>query len=88
MRIVVDTNVLASAVYFGGKPFKLLKLIMEEQISAIASKEIVEEYEEILVRLQQKLISKVKQVHPVSRYSWKADCNKCLIRHSYMPGSG
>lgn len=51
MRIVVDTNVLASAVYFGGKPFKLLKLIMEEQISAIASKEIVEEYEEILVRL-------------------------------------
>ena len=31
MRIVVDTNVLASAVYFGGKPFKLLKLIMEEQ---------------------------------------------------------
>lgn len=54
MRIVVDTNVLASAVYFGGKPFKLLKLIMEEQISAIASKEIVEEYEEILVRLQQK----------------------------------
>lgn len=57
MRIVVDTNVLASAVYFGGKPFKLLKLIMEEQISAIASKEIVEEYEEILVRLQQKLLT-------------------------------
>ena len=57
MRIVVDTNVLASAVYFGGKPFKLLKLIMEEQISAIASKDIVEEYEEILVRLQQKLLT-------------------------------
>lgn len=43
MRIVVDTNVLASAIYFGGKPFKLLRLIKEEKISAIASKEIVEE---------------------------------------------
>ena len=54
MRIVVDTNVIASAIYFRGKPFKLLKLIMEEKVSAIASKDIVEEYEEILARLQQK----------------------------------
>ena len=37
MRIVVDTNVIASAVYFGGKPYDLLKLIMEEKVSAIAS---------------------------------------------------
>ena len=54
MRIVVDTNVIASAVYFGGKPYDLLKLIMEEKVSAIASKEIVDEYEEILARLQHK----------------------------------
>jgi len=54
MRIVVDINVIASAVYFGGKPYDLLKLIMEEKVSAIASKEIVDEYEEILARLQHK----------------------------------
>lgn len=30
----------------------MLKLIMEERISAIASKDIIEEYEEILARLQ------------------------------------
>ena len=54
MRIVVDTNVIASAVYFGGKPYDLLKLIMEEKVSAIVSKEIVDEYEEILARLQHK----------------------------------
>lgn len=54
MRIVVDTNVIASAVYFGGKPYDLLKLIMEEKVSAIASKEIVDEYEDILARLQHK----------------------------------
>ena len=54
MRIVVDINVIASAVYFGGKSYDLLKLIMEEKVSAIASKEIVDEYEEILARLQHK----------------------------------
>ena len=54
MRIVVDTNVIASAVYFGGKPYDLLKLIMDKKVSAIASKEIVDEYEEILARLQHK----------------------------------
>ena len=42
MRIVVDTNVIASAIYFGGKPFELLKLTTKERISAIAGKEIVE----------------------------------------------
>lgn len=48
MRIVVDTNVITSAIYFGGKLFELLKLIMEERVYAIASKDIVDEYEEIL----------------------------------------
>lgn len=28
MRIVVDTNVIASAIFFGGKPYQLLHYIM------------------------------------------------------------
>ena len=48
MRIVVDTNVIASAVFFGGKPYQLLRYIMEERVDAVASKEIVDEYEEII----------------------------------------
>ena len=54
MRIVVDTNVLASAVFFGGKPYQLLHYIMEGRVDVVASKEIVDEYEEIVSRLQQK----------------------------------
>lgn len=54
MRIVIDTNVLASAVFFGGKPFQLLRYIMADRVDAVASKEIVDEYEEIIYRLQQK----------------------------------
>ena len=54
MRIVVDTNVIASAVFFGGKPYQLLHYIMEDRVDVVASKEIVDEYEEIVLRLNQK----------------------------------
>ena len=54
MRIVIDTNVIASAVFFGGKPYQLLRYIMEGRVGVVASKEIVDEYEEIILRLRQK----------------------------------
>lgn len=54
MRIVIDTNVIASAVFFGGRPYQLLRYIMEDCVKVVASKEIVDEYEEIILRLQQK----------------------------------
>lgn len=54
MRIVIDTNVLASAIFFGGKPYQLLRHIMEERVDVVASKDIVDEYEEIVLRLKQK----------------------------------
>jgi len=54
MRIVVDTNVIASAIFFGGKPYQLLRYIMEDRVDVVASKAIVDEYEEIVLRLKQK----------------------------------
>ena len=54
MRIVIDTNVIASAIFFGGKPYLLLRYIMDGQVDVVASKEIVDEYEEIVLRLKQK----------------------------------
>ena len=54
MRIVLDTNVVASAVFFGGRPYQLLHFIMEGRVDVVASKEIVDEYEDIVHRLQQK----------------------------------
>jgi len=33
MRIVVDTNVIASAIFFGGKPYQLLHHIMEDRVA-------------------------------------------------------
>ena len=46
MRIVIDTNVVASAIFFGGKPAELLKLVLlRRSISAVATLEILEEYQ-------------------------------------------
>ena len=46
MRIVIDTNVVASAIFFGGKPRELLELLMRRQVDAYASPEIIREYQE------------------------------------------
>lgn len=47
MRIVVDTNVIISGVFFGGAPAEVLKAIISNKVTACASKQIVEEYIEI-----------------------------------------
>lgn len=48
MRIVVDTNVLISGVFFGGFPRKILSSIVSDKITACATAEIINEYEEIV----------------------------------------
>ena len=48
MRIVVDTNVLISGVFFGGMPRKVLSAVIHKEITACATEEIVEEYNEIV----------------------------------------
>ena len=48
MRIVVDTNVIISGVFFGGAPAEVLKAIVTNKVTACASKQIVEEYIEIV----------------------------------------
>ena len=48
MRIVVDTNVLISGVFFGGMPRKVLSAVINKEIAACATEEIIDEYNEIV----------------------------------------
>ena len=48
MRIVVDTNVVISGVFFGGAPRRVVEAIIDGEVEASASPEIVEEYGEIV----------------------------------------
>ena len=52
MKIVIDTNVVASAIFFGGKPRDLLEMLVNKKLEAYASSEIVDEYKETIEELQ------------------------------------
>jgi putative PIN family toxin of toxin-antitoxin system len=47
-RVVIDTNVLVSALLFGGDPSELITLWKENRIQPLGSKEIMEEYIRVL----------------------------------------
>ena len=42
MRIVVDTNVVISGVFFGGAPRKVIEAIVDAKVQTCATSEIVE----------------------------------------------
>ena len=54
MRIVIDTNVIASGVFFGGKPRQLLELLLQRKIDVYVSFEILQEYQETFEYLKDK----------------------------------
>lgn len=54
MRIVIDTNVVASAVFFGGVPKKLIQELFNGSFEAYVSEEIVQEYFETYEALHRK----------------------------------
>ena len=78
MRIVIDTNVIASAMFFGGKPRLLLEIAMSGKLEVYASEEIVVEYKETVEELQARypgkplhlplgiMIAAMKLIAPVS----------------------
>lgn len=48
MKIVIDTNVLISGVFFGGFPREILCSVVRQEITACATSEIIDEYEEVV----------------------------------------
>ncbi len=51
MQVAVDTNVLISAVFFGGKPGRILEAWQQKRIELVISTEILAEYVDVLHRL-------------------------------------
>ncbi len=51
MRIVLDTNVLISGIYFSGYPAKILQAWRSQNIQLVISVEILEEYLNVAERL-------------------------------------
>ena len=57
MRTVLDTNVLISAIFFGGTPARVLTAWSEGRFEILASVEILAEYRRVVGRLEQQFPS-------------------------------
>ena len=63
MRIILDTNVLVSGIFFSGPPFRILKAWRDNKLQLVVSTDILGEYQRVAVILGEKY-SQV-DIHPV-----------------------
>lgn len=54
MKVVIDTNVVVSALFFGGKPRNLIELLVNKELDAYVTQDIIEEYKDTVAYLQNK----------------------------------
>ncbi len=85
MKIVIDTNVLISGVFFGGFPRKIIISIVGRKLNACATVEIINEYEETVQEMIERkqghidrsiltpLISALEIIEPVSNIKISRD---------------
>ena len=57
MKIILDTNVLISGIFFSGPPYQILKAWKEGKIQIAVSKEIFTEYHRVAEELSEKFPS-------------------------------
>lgn len=51
MKVVLDTNVVMSAIFFGGDPLAIVRAAISKKIELVASRQVITEYHEIAERL-------------------------------------
>ena len=54
MRVVLDTNVLVSAIFFSGPPARILSAWLEDKFELAVSAEILAEYRGTATRIGEK----------------------------------
>lgn len=62
MKIVIDTNIVVSGIVFGGKPERLLRLAIKNDVEMCISSKILAEYDEIIARLSAKYPNRPKSI--------------------------
>jgi putative PIN family toxin of toxin-antitoxin system len=69
MKIILDTNVLISGIFFSGPPCKILQAWQEDRIQIAVSKEILSEYHRVAGELSGKFpnieISKILELFTI-----------------------
>ncbi len=55
MKVVLDTNVLISGIFFGGPPLEILGAWKDGRIELLISNEVLDEYQRVAWKLAEKL---------------------------------
>lgn len=66
-RIILDTNILISALVYGGKPEQIYNLVLDKQIVAITSPILLSELTEILIKKFKFELSRIKQLEKITK---------------------
>ena len=61
MKIVVDTNVVISGIFFGGVPRKIVEAVADGAIDAYATAEILDEYMGIIASMLERKQGRINQ---------------------------
>ncbi len=55
MKVVLDTNILASGIFWGGLPLNVLELWDQKKFEVLASEKILDEYLKSIQRIAQSI---------------------------------
>lgn len=63
VKVVIDTNIIISGIGFGGKPRKILQLILDNKIKAVTSPILLAELEDVITKKFPKLSANFKLIN-------------------------
>ena len=66
-RVVLDTNILISALVYGGKPEQIYNLILDKQLIAVTSPILSSELAEILIKKFKFELDRIKQLEEITK---------------------
>lgn len=70
-RVVLDTNILVSALIYGGKPQQIYNLVFDKRIFAVTSSILLAELTETLIKKFNFDSIRVKQVEKITRKNFQ-----------------
>lgn len=63
VKIIIDTNIIISGIGFGGKPRKILQLILDNKIKAVISPILLAELEDVITKKFPKLANNFELIN-------------------------
>lgn len=71
VKVLLDTNIIISALGFGGKPREILQLVLDKQIKAITSSILLAELEDVITKKFPLLSTNFERINKQIRKKFK-----------------